>query len=110
MHRTHLLIFTFSHFLILECDFFFGGVAGAVGGGDDDFVAGDGGVGGCGGVCPFTFDESCVALFDWRLVGVFDLDFDGDDFEGVGDLDDDFLVCSGSGVCGVVYLGDDRWA
>ena len=49
-------------------------------------------------------------MFDSGLVGVLYFDFDGGDFDGVGDLDDDFLSAGGSIVCGVVYFGDDGWA
>ena len=103
-------ILTFSHFLILECDFFGGVVAGAVGGGEGDFGACEGGVGSCGGVLPFAINQRGVTFFEGAVVGGGDFDFDTDDFKGIGYFDDDFLVGGVAGVGTVVYVGDLGWA
>ena len=118
MHRTHLLIFTFSHFhiltlanfLILESDFFGGGVAGAVGGGEGDFAAGKGGVGGGSGVLPLAFDQGGGTFFEGAIVGSGDFDLHCGYLEGIGCFDDDFFAAGVAGVGAVVYIGDLGWA
>ena len=110
MRCKHWLIDTLANFLILEGYFFFGGVAGAVGGGEGDFGAGKGGVGSGGGVLPFAIDQSGVAFFERAAVGGGDFDLHCGYFEGVAGFDDDFLATGIACVVAGVYFGDDRRA
>lgn len=110
MRCKHWLIDTLANFLILEGYFFGGGVAGAVGGGEGDFAACKGGVGGCCGVLPFAIDQSGVAFFEGAAVGGGDFDLHCGYLEGIGCFDDDFFAAGVAGVGAVVYISDLGWA